>query len=131
MSSKPDKTPRKAPRNAPHNAHGGRRGRPRSKAKARDILNAATELFTRNGFDATSVDDIAAAAGVSKQTVYSHFGSKEELFGVAISTKCKTSGIDPDEIDPDVPPEAMLPELARRFVALITSDEAVANSTTL
>jgi AcrR family transcriptional regulator len=108
------------------NASATRRGRPRSEKKARNILNAATDLFTRNGFEATSVDDIAAAAAVSKQTVYSHFGSKEELFGVAISAKCKRSGIDAEDIDLQAPPEDMLPELARRFIALITSDEAVA-----
>ena len=116
----------RTPKSTPKKPAPVRRGRPRSKEKARLILNAAVERFTRQGFEATSVDDIAADAGVSKQTVYSHFGSKEDLFGVAISTKCKTSGIDPEDIDPDAPPEAMLPELARRFTALITSDEAVA-----
>jgi AcrR family transcriptional regulator len=103
----------------------GKPGRPRSAAKARSILKAATELFTHRGFEATSVDDIATAAGVSKQTVYTHFGSKEDLFGVAISNKCKTSGIDPQTVDPEIPPERMLPELARRFLKLVTSDEAV------
>lgn len=88
-------------------------------------MAAAVELFARNGFDGTSVDDIAAAAGVSKQTVYSHFGSKENLFGLAVSAKCKTSGIDPEAIDPEAPPEVMLPELARRFVQLVTSPEAI------
>lgn len=116
----------RSPRKQSKNCLKARRGRPRSEEKARDILTAATELFSRNGFEATSVDDIAATAGVSKQTVYSRFGSKEDLFGVAISNKCKTSGIDPDDIDPSAPPEFMLPELARRFTALITSEEAVA-----
>ena len=88
-------------------------------------MAAAVDLFARNGFEGTSVDDIAAAAGVSKQTVYSHFGSKENLFGLAISTKCKQSGIDPEAIDPEAPPEAMLPELARRFLQLVTSPEAI------
>ena len=100
-------------------------GRPRSAEKQRRILDAATELFTRDGFEATSVDDIAALAGVSKQTVYSHFGSKEGLFGVSIATKCKTSGIDQDAIDPAAPPEQMLPEIARRFLGLVTSEEAI------
>lgn len=101
------------------------RGRPRSETKRREILDAAVDLFTRNGYEGTSVDDIAAAAGVSKQTVYSHYGSKENLFGLAVSTKCKQSGIDPDAIDPNVPPEEMLPELARRFLNLVTSPGAI------
>ena len=44
------------------------------------ILAAAAEQFRACGFEATSVDRIAAAAGVSKRTVYNHFPSKEELF---------------------------------------------------
>jgi TetR/AcrR family transcriptional repressor of mexJK operon len=44
------------------------------------ILDAATELFLNNGFLATSVDDVAASASVSKQTVYKQFASKEALF---------------------------------------------------
>jgi TetR/AcrR family transcriptional repressor of mexJK operon len=101
-----------------------KRGRPRSEEKRQQIMSAAIELFTLNGFEGTSVDDIAAAAGVSKQTVYSHYGSKENLFGLAISTKCKESGIGYDDLDPEEPPERMLPEVARRFLKLITSREA-------
>ncbi|MFD8306331.1 TetR/AcrR family transcriptional regulator [Streptomyces sp. NPDC059690] len=52
---------------------------PRAEAKRRAIVKAARALFLREGFDA-SVDAIAAEAGVSKVTVYNHFGSKEALF---------------------------------------------------
>lgn len=100
-------------------------GRPKSVRKRREILKAAVELFTNKGYEGTSVDDIAEAAGVSKQTVYSHFGNKETLFAIAVETKCKQSGIDPDLIDTDAPPEDMLLELGRRFVGLLTSPEAV------
>ncbi len=89
-------------------------------------MNAAMKLFTRDGYEGTSVDHIAQAAGVSKQTVYSHYGSKENLFGLAISSKCRMSGIDPDSIDNDTPPEEMLPEIGARFLRLINSPEAVA-----
>jgi TetR/AcrR family transcriptional regulator, mexJK operon transcriptional repressor len=41
---------------------------------------AAIELFSRDGFDRTSVDAIAEAAGVSKRTIYNHYGDKETLF---------------------------------------------------
>jgi len=101
------------------------RGRPRSTKKRDQIMASAVELFTRDGYEGTSVEDIAARAGVSKQTVYSHFGNKETLFGLAVSSRCKQSGIDPDSIDPKMPPEQMLPEMARRFVQLINSEEAV------
>jgi TetR/AcrR family transcriptional regulator, mexJK operon transcriptional repressor len=44
------------------------------------IAGAALVLFARDGYERTSVDAIAAEAGVSKRTVYSHYGDKETLF---------------------------------------------------
>ena len=48
--------------------------------KREAIIQAAIAEFRSNGFDITSMDKIAATAGVSKRTVYNHFPSKEELF---------------------------------------------------
>jgi AcrR family transcriptional regulator len=59
----------------------------RSTRKRRAILEAATTVFLRNGYLGTSMDEIAALAGVSKQTVYKHFADKERLFvEIVIST---------------------------------------------
>jgi AcrR family transcriptional regulator len=44
------------------------------------ILAEARRLFTERGFEATSIDDIAEAAGVAKGAVYHHFASKEAVF---------------------------------------------------
>ncbi|MCI4568470.1 TetR/AcrR family transcriptional regulator [Lysobacter sp. CFH 32150] len=44
------------------------------------ILDAAVAEFRQSGYEATSMDRIAASAGVSKRTVYNHFPSKEALF---------------------------------------------------
>src|SRR5688572_8715706 len=44
------------------------------------ILDAAVAEFRQSGYAATSMDRIAASAGVSKRTVYNHFPSKEALF---------------------------------------------------
>lgn len=49
--------------------------------KRQAIVDAAVAEFRCNGFDATSMDKIAATAGVSKRTVYNHFPSKDDLFG--------------------------------------------------
>jgi AcrR family transcriptional regulator len=55
--------------------------REESKARTRqELLRAASRLFLRNGFVATSLSDIAEEAGLTKGAVYSNFDSKEELF---------------------------------------------------
>ena len=59
----------------------------RSARKRRVILETATELFLRNGYLGTSMDEVASVAGVSKQTVYKHFADKEGLFqAIALAT---------------------------------------------
>jgi TetR/AcrR family transcriptional repressor of mexJK operon len=52
----------------------------RSTRKRSAILDAAASLFLRKGYLGTSMDEIAALAAVSKQTVYKHFADKERLF---------------------------------------------------
>ncbi len=55
--------------------------REESKARTRyELLRAASRLFLRNGFVATSLSDIAEEAGLTKGAVYSNFESKEDLF---------------------------------------------------
>ena len=54
---------------------------PDSPSTKRDaIIEAATACFLANGFGATSMDKVAAAAGVAKQTLYHYFGNKNGLF---------------------------------------------------
>ena len=52
------------------------------------ILEAAKRLFVQHGYEGTSMDAVAAEAGVSKLTVYSHFGDKDSLFREAAQTCC-------------------------------------------
>ncbi|CAL9434773.1 hypothetical protein SUDANB121_02139 [Nocardiopsis dassonvillei] len=56
-------------------------GRP---AKRTAVLDAARRVFLREGYTRASMDAIAAEAGVSKRTVYNHFGDKEGLFSVIV-----------------------------------------------
>ncbi|MCA9720130.1 MAG: TetR/AcrR family transcriptional regulator [Myxococcales bacterium] len=56
-------------------------GETRSERKRAAILRAATTAFRDEGYESTSMDRIAALAGVSKRTVYNHFGGKEALLG--------------------------------------------------
>jgi TetR/AcrR family transcriptional repressor of mexJK operon len=56
----------------------------RSAHKRATILSAGQALFLSNGYQGTSVDQIAARAEVSKQTVYKHFGDKQELLSAIV-----------------------------------------------
>jgi TetR/AcrR family transcriptional repressor of mexJK operon len=101
-------------------------GRPKDLAKREAILEAAKTLFLSLGYANTSMDAVAAAAGVSKLTVYSHFTDKQTLFGSAVMATCQ--GQLPDllfEYPDGEPVEEVLLTIARGFQALISSDEAV------
>lgn len=102
-------------------------GRPKDLAKRQAILRAATELFMEQGFAATSMDAVAAAAGVSKLTVYSHFGDKEGLFNASVHSTCVAAV--PDTLfqpDHDAPLREQLLQIARAFFALVSSPAALA-----
>lgn len=68
---------------------GPARRAPHSSRKHQAILEAATAAFLESGYGAATMDDIAARAKVSKQTIYHHFGSKEVLFGAIIEQRCE------------------------------------------
>jgi TetR/AcrR family transcriptional regulator, regulator of autoinduction and epiphytic fitness len=55
------------------------RSRDKSKKRA-SIIEGAIDVFISDGYELASMDKIAETAGVSKRTVYNHFGSKENLF---------------------------------------------------
>lgn len=59
------------------------RGRPRSSSREA-LEEAATELFLEHGYDATTVDDIAARAGVSRATFFNYFPTKSAVLWVGV-----------------------------------------------
>ncbi|MFC1413788.1 TetR family transcriptional regulator [Streptacidiphilus sp. N1-12] len=67
-------------------ATGARAGRVRMSGKQRreQLLDVGRALFAERGYEATSVEEIAAKAGVSKPVVYEHFGGKEGLYAVVV-----------------------------------------------
>lgn len=93
------------------------------------IVAGATEAFLANGYDRTSVDDIAAAAGVVKRTVYNVFGDKEHLFQAVLLEAIDTaesyaerlSTVRVDTSDP----EGALIEIARDLAESIVGTRVV------
>src|SRR5688572_18076769 len=67
--------------------------------KRRAILEAAAELFLQDGYSGTSMDEVAARASVSKQTVYAQFGGKEALFVTVVATMTGDAG---DEVQREI-----------------------------
>jgi AcrR family transcriptional regulator len=63
-------------------------GRPRVRMTGRErreqLVSVGRSLFAEKGFEATSIEEIAARAGVSKPVVYEHFGGKEGLYAVVV-----------------------------------------------
>jgi TetR/AcrR family transcriptional repressor of mexJK operon len=66
-----------------------RPGRKLSAAKRKEILLGAKSVFLANGYASTSMDNVAFAAGVAKQTIYRYFPSKEHLFVGVMEELCR------------------------------------------
>ncbi|MFM9035296.1 MAG: TetR/AcrR family transcriptional regulator [Mycobacterium sp.] len=65
-------------------AAGGTKRLPRA-VREQQMLDAAVQMFSVNGYHETSMDAIAAQARISKPMLYLYYGSKEELFGACLS----------------------------------------------
>jgi AcrR family transcriptional regulator len=92
--------------------------------KREQILQGAIEVFLNHGYAGTSMDRVAAAAGVSKQTIYSHFQDKEGLFTalverVTIHRLQHELGMD----DLCGEPEVLLQQLATIFLHKLGNQE--------
>jgi AcrR family transcriptional regulator len=109
---------------------------PADDARRRKLLEAALGVFLRYGFKKTSMDEVARAADLSRQGLYLHFASKEELFRATLAYTLETSlAAAVDELEGE---GALSERLARafdpwmgRYIGLITSgasDLAAASS---
>jgi TetR/AcrR family transcriptional regulator, regulator of autoinduction and epiphytic fitness len=91
------------------------------------ILDAATGEFIASGFDATSMDRIAARADVSKRTVYNHFPSKEALFAAILLELWDASRVaDTPVYRADEPLRAQLLDLLLRKLRMLNDESALA-----
>jgi AcrR family transcriptional regulator len=110
-----------------------RRGRRQDPERLQRILESAHNHFYAHGFERANVDAIAADAGVSKMTVYSHFISKENLFETVISRQTDgvvSSNASLDMLDPQYP-EAALTAIGTQFLALMRDENTLNQFRTL
>jgi TetR/AcrR family transcriptional repressor of mexJK operon len=70
---------------------GDRLTRPSSRKKHDAVLAAAEVQFLATGFESVTMDSIAKESGVSKQTLYSYFGSKQDLFLALVTEKTRVT----------------------------------------
>ncbi len=102
----------------------------RTARKQRAVLSAASEVFLQHGYVGASMDDVAARAGVSKQTVYRHFEDKEHLFAEVILSTTERVGDDlartyTDTLDEATDVRQAFRDLARRFLDSLTQPDFV------
>jgi TetR/AcrR family transcriptional regulator, mexJK operon transcriptional repressor len=101
----------------------------RSAAKRQLILSAGQQLFLEHGYRGTSMDQVAATASVSKQTVYKHFGEKRELlFAIVTDALDGAAAVIGDQIAalPDTTDlETDLAALAGHYLRAVLQEQVV------
>ncbi|MBS0471047.1 MAG: TetR/AcrR family transcriptional regulator [Proteobacteria bacterium] len=90
-------------------------GQGRSAQKRRAIVDAATQTFLQKGYLATNMDEIAALAAVSKQTVYKNFPGKEALFVEVVNNVTNLTGNRVHNEMPDLAEGEDVGEYLRRY----------------
>lgn len=101
-------------------------GRPSDEAKRAAIIAAASQRFMHDGFAATSIEQVASDAGVSKVTIYNHFGDKRGLFTAAVEREClKMRGYFSIDEMPDGTIEERLTNIAEAMFAFLSRPEMI------
>jgi len=91
------------------------------------IVQAAIAEFRDNGFEATSVDKVAARAAVSKRTLYNHFPSKDELFAAILHVLWENSASELQRpYEPARPVRDQLLELVQGKLSMLADENFLA-----
>ncbi|HVC59940.1 MAG TPA: helix-turn-helix domain-containing protein [Acetobacteraceae bacterium] len=101
-----------------------RRRARRKEARPGEIVEAALRLFADRGFAATKLEDVAAAAGIGKGTIYLYFPTKEDLFR-AVVRQAVLPNLEAAAAlleDPGRPAADILRAIAERFLLLLDTD---------
>ncbi|MEO8883915.1 MAG: TetR/AcrR family transcriptional regulator [Devosia sp.] len=94
--------------------------------KRQQIIDAARHCFMRDGFEATSMNEITAEAGVSKGTIYVYFSDKEDLFKeLCRSERAKTMDFAKQELDAATTVREALTRFGIVLVTRMTSDHVI------
>lgn len=101
-------------------------GHRKSHKKTEQILQSACKLFFSHGFKGSSMEAIAHGAGVSKQTLYSHFKDKDDLYRNVMHWKLDKYQFSDNRIDVTTNIEQDLNILGTHFLNLILDPESVA-----
>jgi AcrR family transcriptional regulator len=103
---------------------GGTKRLPRA-VREQQMLDAAVQVFSVNGYHETSMDAIAAKAEISKPMLYLYYGSKEELFGACLTRELSrfVEAVRAD-VDFTLPPKDMLRNTILSFLRYIDANRA-------
>jgi AcrR family transcriptional regulator len=101
--------------------------RPRLEARRQAFLEAATAAFLEKGYANTTLDDVIARSGGSRQTLYALFGGKQGLFEAIMTQRCEQIFADWCEDDGllDRAPDEVLVEVGIRYLEIVTMPEAI------
>lgn len=96
----------------------------RKQARPGEITRAALACFARSGFAATRLEDVAAAAGISKGTIYLYFATKEELFQAVVREAVlpNLEAAEAELAQYQGPTSDVLRLLAERFLRVLETD---------
>jgi AcrR family transcriptional regulator len=110
-------------RNVKRRSYRSERRDSQAEGTRRAVLEAAARLFVEKGFEGTSINAVAGAAGVSPETVYARFGTKRALLGEAAQLAVR--GEDPRPVREQSGPRAVMAENdQRRQIELFAADIA-------
>ena len=126
MSARPEaqKEPTLSTGNAERS--GGRPAAGQDPAKRQQIIDGAKRCFLDLGFEAASMNDITAEAGVSKGTIYVYFANKEDLFGALIDRERSAMLMSAQQLlEESDSTRAALTAFGRKLTERLTSDHVI------
>jgi AcrR family transcriptional regulator len=104
-------------------------GRLKPKAKEQEVLDVATEYFLKHGYLGASINEMARSSGISKESIYRYFSSKQQLFEAVIGRELVEYRRSLDRLDAmtrGMDLRSALIVVAEAMLAVITTDRTLA-----